>query len=223
MKADRGIAGNVVFHQHLGVVGTAGQGGDGAPHIGFVVVEAGLRHLGKTRVAVDSGELGQTALTGTAARHLGPQVTLAGCRITDIGVDNVEGGLVGPAFLVEPQRRQNQSFGVEFDIIRALAAWHFAADVHVMGDGRSDGNELAVMEHRREQADVHGVGAALVGVVADDDVAWLPCIARDGLEDVADRRRHDAELGRDSFGLGQHVAVGREQAAGVVVHVPDDR
>jgi hypothetical protein len=93
----------------------------------------------------------------------------------------------------------------------------------MMGDGRGDGDEFAVVEHRREQADVHGVGAALVGVVADDDIAGLPLVSWDGLEDVADCRRHDAKLGRDGFGLSQHVAVGCEQATGVVVHVPDDR
>ena len=169
------------------------------------------------------GQRLDAALAGVATGDLGAQISGTRLRVADIGSDDVEDGAVGPAGLHQLQGRQDQPFLEDLPAVGRLGAGHLAADVDVMGDGRRNGDDLALMEDRAEEHDVRGMGTAAIGVVGDQHIALAPILERNRLQHMLGRQPHDAELGGDRLGLGQHLAIGQEQAAGIVVHVPDDR
>ena len=81
---------------------------------------------------------------------------------------------------------------------------------------RAQGERIG--EDGGDEGDVVEVGAAEVGVVEDDDVAGGEVEA---LEGGGDGGGHGAEVDGDVGGLGDHVAVGVKEGAGVVLALLD--
>jgi len=216
-------AGHLVLGQHLALVAAVGQRGDAPAHVGFGIVEAGGGELLRLRDPIAAVELGDAPLAGAAAGDLRAQIAQRGARVAHVGGQDVEDRRDGLAGVHQLHRRQDQALGEDLRVVRCLGAGDLAADVDVVRDGRGDRDEIAPDEDRAEQHDVGRVRAALVGIVGDVDVAGLPAGQRVRRDHVPEGGRHDAELGGDGARLRQHLALRSEEAAGIVVHVPDDR
>ena len=92
-----------------------------------------------------------------------------------------------------------------------------------MRDRTGEADQPALVEDRRDQREVRQVTGGEPGIVGDDAVARPPVLAREDLEQVLGRPRHDeGERGRGAVVLRHQVALGIHQHAGVVVAFAHD-
>ena len=78
----------------------------------------------------------------------------------------------------------------------------------------TNASSLPVGEDRLEQRVLGYVQTAPVGVVVDDDVAFLDLVDRDFLGAGLDEQRHPTDLSRAELGDRDHLAVGVGDGAG---------
>ena len=81
-----------------------------------------------------------------------------------------------------------------------------AADIDVVREVRDVPEQLALHDHRRDQADVVQVDAARIRVVRDDHVAWRQILRAIGADRVRNLLDHRAEVD----GLGEALGDGAE-------------
>ncbi|CAB3714706.1 hypothetical protein LMG26845_05972 [Achromobacter insuavis] len=207
LQRDRRVV--AVDHQRV-VPGALRPFGDGLAH--------GLRRLlddvAAQRFQVGQLELGQqrlqAAATDVVAGHQRVQVALDLLRLAHVGADDGQHAGVHLVLVEEAQDRQEQAFVIDLQAVGAAAD---AADVdHVQGRGEQR-HQRAVVEHRRDHGHVEQVAGALPWVVGQQHVAVLQGLRRKHLEEVLDRFGHGVDVaGRAGDGLGDHAAVGQENA-----------
>jgi hypothetical protein len=90
-----------------------------------------------------------------------------------------------------------------------------AANVGMMAAGGGKEDEFALVVHGRDQSDVGQVGAARGWVVGHDHVAGLDVAAQELLL-VSHGEGHGTEVDGQVRGIGDEVAVGREDGAGEI-------
>ena len=81
-----------------------------------------------------------------------------------------------------------------------------------MGEGGREADEALPGEDRPHQNDVWQVGAAVIGIVGDEEVAGTDRLAKRALHRT-DGERHRAEMEWQTGALGDKLAVGHEQGS----------
>ena len=99
---------------------------------------------------------------------------------------------VPDALVADLEALELNALGIGVDRIDdAGAARRVGADVHMMGGGRSEADQRALVKHRHAKGDIGHVARAAVGVVVDVDVARL-----DRLAPPRQRRANAAHIAR---------------------------
>ena len=176
---------------------------------------------GGARAGVDVGaeplaDLDDPPLPGPAARDDRHEIAQVHLRRAGVVHDDVEGGAVELASLVDLDWRDPESFAVDRGRGGRHAARDRAADVHHVAEHRAEADELPLVEDGQEHhpvVDVADRAAALVGVALEDDVprGELERLLGEHLRDVG------AELPDD------HAARGVGDHGELVVLLADDR
>jgi len=126
------------------------------------------------------------------------------------------------ALAVDAHRRDPQALRHVVEGADVERARHGAADIGPVTVRLSEAQQLALVEHRREQTGVVEVGAALVDVVDDEGVAGMDVVLElldDGLGGVVQR----AHVGGDiAAALHDGVAVGVAERRGEIARVDDE-
>ena len=129
--------------------------------------------------------------------------------------------LLAHALLGELHRPVDVAFGVDVhgvDVEPRMGA----ADVQQVGRGAGEAHQLVPVVDRHDDGAVGRMGGAVIGVVVEDDVAFVD-VAVEQLDDVLDDARHGAHEHRRGLGLGQHEPVPVEDAGAEVLRFADDR
>jgi hypothetical protein len=217
---DHGVSCAVVVHVVFEGVLAVGDGGDGFGHEGLGVVEEGLAVMldAGAAVAVDHALEGNCA--DVVGGELGVEVAEALVGGADGGEDLVEEGVVASALGVEEGGFDADAFLVDVGG-EGHGAGGGTADVGVVGAVAriADDAGRVLCENGSDNRDVGKVGTPREGVVDNGDVAFLE--GSQALQDGGDAGRHGAQVHRDVGGLGEEVAIGREQGAGEVAALLD--
>ena len=195
-----------------GAVGELRDLGAGHP---LGMVEHGVGQLPDLGDAVAAAQIGERNLGDVAGRELRPDVAGHHLRHPDVQLEELEEGLVAPARLVDPHRRDPHALLVDLDRIGRVRARDATADIGVVGDRAREGDELALDEDRLEDEDVGQVHAAVEGIVQRVDVARPDRVAETG-QHRRERGRHGAEMGGKREALGDHPTPLVEEAGRVV-------
>ncbi len=119
----------------------------------------------------DELEIG--ALARETGGDLGAHIAQHLPRHPHVPVDQLEHRLHRPLRRVELDRGDPQPFLKDLGGVAAIAAGRLAADVELMADAGGPANKGSVQEDGLEDVEVRQMGAALVGVVQDEDVARM--------------------------------------------------
>ena len=161
----------VRVHPRATVVIAVGDGRDARAHL---LLRAPLELLdarlhGVSTVAID--ECGEAALTDVQCGGLGLDVADTLVRDADVGQDDGEDLLVHHPALEELHRGKAQSLLLHLGGVGGESPGHHAAGVRPVAGVGEPREQLAPVEERFDEPDVHQVGAAQVGVVDDEEVA----------------------------------------------------
>ena len=238
----------VVVHDVAEGVVAVGQGADGGAGEALGVVEEGGLVLVDDGPAVAVDHLLQAALAGAAGGDLCGDVAAALVGRAGVAAEEGDDLLVDLAGADELQRRDDEALleeprssgggsrGSCRRCRRGVRGWRrsqrgprgggrlslrfVARGGPSTGSGRPfDGLRVSVLrEDGGDEGDVVEVGAAEVGVVEGDDVAWVEVEA---LEGGGDGGGHGAEVDGDVGRLRDHVAVWVKEGAGVVLALLD--
>ena len=171
-----------------------------------------LDHVG----AVLVGQPDHLVAPGAQGSDLRLDVALDVLRRAGAVLDDRDELVVELAGAVEHQRRQPQALAADVGV-------EVASDVGPVGAADRDRQQLAVVEHRHRHRHIGRVGAALVGVVEDHDVARLQLRHREPLQRCRGREVHRGDVHRAVGGLADQLPVRIEDRVGVIDHVVDDR
>ncbi len=169
-------------------------------------------------VAVD--QRGQTLLADRQRRRLRLDVADALIGDADVGEDDREDLLVEHAFLVELDRRQAEPLLLDLGSVGREAAGHRAAHVRPVSGIRKPREVSTAIEERLDELDVHQMGAAEIGVVDDEDIAWvhrprpLDHRLRRELHGADENRQAEIALGDELAGIAVIDAVGAVERLG---------
>ena len=104
--------------------------------------------------------------------HLRANVAPGDLRGAGVGADELLHGVVEHAAFIEFQGRYQQPFLEHLGGVAGVGARHLAADVRLVRGVADKGDDLPLMENRRDERDVAGVVlAVVVGMVQDEGVA----------------------------------------------------
>ena len=139
-------------------------------------------------------QLPKASLAEVERVELPVQVAPIRLRHARIGREDVEDILLHHARADQLHRRNADAFLVAFRRARIVVARHIAADVEPMPHARQPAEQLALPEHRSDQAEIIEMRAALIGVVEQEGVARLQPRA---IRDATDHRLHGEGHGAD--------------------------
>jgi hypothetical protein len=183
------------------LVHTVGNIGDLGAHLAF----GAMAHLGDRLVhhlgAVAIDQCGQPHLAGRQRGGLRLDVADALVGNADVGHDDRQDLLVHLALLPELHRRQAKTFLLDLGGAGGKAARHHAADIRPVACVGEPGEDLALVEERLHEAHIHQMRAAQIGIVDDEDVAWIDLAGIVGfhtLDDRPGRKLHGADENRQS-------------------------
>ena len=129
---------------------------------------------------------------------------------------------IAPSPFVELDRGDADPFLVDAGRKAGIAARGHPAHVRPVGAHRGEDEQLSAREDREEHRDVVQVGAATVGVVEHDDVAFVD-VSFEVLHRATHRPRHRHHMPRMVVGLRHHLRQWVEQRAREVVQLVDHR
>ena len=122
-------------------------------------------------------QLGQPLLADAERAELGANIPDTLFGYTDVVQDNVNDVLAKLASANELYRWQTQSLLHDLGRRRGKAARHHAAGIRPMAGIRQVAPKSAAIVERAHHLDVHQMGAAEIGVIDQDHVAWFEVAA----------------------------------------------
>ena len=226
--------GEGLVHHPIGIdegfraVGSVRYGGDlGAHLLGGAAAQLADR-LAHRFVSVTVQDFRQSLAPDQQGGGLGLDVADALVGDTDVGRDDGEDFRVEDALLEQFYRRQAQAFLLYRRGRGGKAARHRATDIGPMAGVGKPAEDFSLPVDRHEEAHVHQVRAAEIGIVDDIDVALLrrqAASVADHLDDGAGGILHDADEDRQALVAlrDQRAVFGRVDAVGAVVRLGDHR
>ncbi|GAV37022.1 hypothetical protein ROTAS13_04712 [Roseomonas sp. TAS13] len=221
MDADGRVSDAVVVEEILECVVPIRDAADHRPHGALGPVQDLRAARDHRRGAEARGQLAQVALAHGERGDLRLEVAPEDLRLAHVLPHHRQQVGVQHAAPAKLQRRQAQPFLEDLGRGRGIGARRHAAHVEMVAERADDGDALPLREDRAEGQDVGNVLAAAIGIVGDDDIAFLPLcqrqvVAHHGQQPGA----HRVQVLRDAGGLRDVVAVAVEDGGGIVQQFP---
>ena len=211
---------SVVVQPALGVVVAIRDSGDFSAQAPLRVVHPVVRraHHRAEVMPVDELEepVGSRAHCGDHCFDVGG----VGIRGSDAVAQDRPDRVVTPAALVQLDAVVERALGEHVDQVDVQPRSR-RADVDQVSGCRGEADQLAAMEDGRNHAHVGRVRGAVVGMVVDDDVAFVD-LPGELAHEPADVSRQRPDVHRGGFALAELVAVGVVEPAAQVLRLADD-
>ena len=194
--------------------------GNGSAHARLGPIEVKANGFEQRIHAVAGANFMDAFLRHPASGQACLKVAEALVRYAHVGQQKLERCLIDLASLENLQWWDANALLIDLRCLARHAARHHAADIGPVRAHGGKEDEASVTEDRIDDGDVIEVGAAGVGIVEENDVAFLERCAelRHG---GAHRPRHRHDMRADIFRLGDDLAVRRKQATGEILGVID--
>ena len=212
----------VAVDEVLGLVDAVGERKNRRAAQALAAVQHVAKRLLGQRRSVFFANLQDPRLGDAHRGQLGVQVAQAHLGNSRIGGDQIDQVLAALARIVDALAGKARALMEDLGRVHRQRARDLAADVGPVRDGDGVGDDLAVHENRFDDGDVGKMRAALVGIVRDIDVAG-PHGAAKTADNVLDVTGEGAGEYGDAVGLGDHLCLGVDDAAGEVQYLIDHR
>ena len=193
MDLVRPVLDAVVLHVVGEAVDPVAEGGELGPHARFGVVHQIVRGLAERLGPVFLDQRSEPGRAHVDSADEGAEVAVVGAGRAVVGEQQLPHLDHVLAALLNLDRGDAHAFVEDLGGLAGEAAGHHAAHLRHVADGDGVAHELAPVEHGLDEGVLGRVHAAPVGVVVDDDVAFLDLIVRNflgrGLQDQRPSRR----------------------------------